>query len=131
MKSGDLGYFREDGHLRFVGRLKDMLKVGGENVDPMEVEGYILGLDGVQQISVVGVYDPRLGEVPIAYIQKKDNSSITKENIIEFCRNKLASYKIPKHIVFVDEYPMTASGKIRKVDLRQDAATRLSSDVQA
>lgn len=131
LKSGDLGYFREDGHLRFVGRLKDMLKVGGENVDPMEVEGYILGLDGVQQISVVGVYDPRLGEVPIAYIQKKDNSSITKENIIEFCRNKLASYKIPKHIVFVDEYPMTASGKIRKVDLRQDAATRLSSDVQA
>ncbi|MFC4272776.1 AMP-binding protein [Sneathiella chungangensis] len=131
LKSGDLGYFREDGHLRFVGRLKDMLKVGGENVDPMEVEGYILGLDGIQQISVVGVYDPRLGEVPIAYIQKKDNSSITKENIIEFCRNKLASYKIPKHIVFVDEYPMTASGKIRKVDLRQDAATRLSSNVQA
>lgn len=126
LKSGDVGFFREDGCLRFFGRIKDMLKVGGENVDPLEIEGFLLGHPGVQQVSIVGTPDKKLSEVPVAYIQKTGAAAITGDDVIAFCRNKLASFKIPRHVVFVDEFPMTGSGKIRKQDLREDAAKRFA-----
>ena len=123
--TGDTGLMRGDGYIQFLGRYKDMLKVGGENVDPMEVEGLLLGFEGVQQVAVVGYPDERLTEVAVAYVQEKEGSSISSEDVIAFCKGKVASFKMPRHVLFVDEFPMTASGKIRKVALREDAINQL------
>lgn len=123
-KTGDTAVWRADGAFRFVGRHKDMLKVGGENVDPMEVEGLLLDHPGVNQVAVVGCPDPKLTEVAVAYVEKKPGAEIGEADVIEFCRGKVASFKIPRHVAFIDEFPMTASGKIRKVELRADAAER-------
>ncbi|MCH9672202.1 MAG: AMP-binding protein [Gammaproteobacteria bacterium] len=124
-KTGDTGVRLEDGYIRFLGRYKDMLKVGGENVDPMEVEGLLLGHPDVHQVAIVGTPDPRLSEVGVAYVQRVPNSQLAPESVIEYCRGKVASFKIPRHVVFVEEFPMTASGKIRKVELRERAEREL------
>ena len=116
--TGDMGERRADGYIRFIGRYKDMLKVGGENVDPMEVEGFLLEHPAVQQVAVVGVADRRLAEVPVAFVECKPGAEVDEDAVIAYCRGKVASFKIPRHVVFVDAFPMTASGKIRKVDLR-------------
>lgn len=120
--TGDTACWRDDGYIRFLGRYKDMLKVGGENVDPMEVEGLLLEHSDVHQIAVVALPDARLGEVPVAFIQRVSRSDATETAIIDYCRGKVASFKIPRHVMFVDEFPMTSSGKIRKVELREIAA---------
>ena len=129
-KTGDVGVWRDDGYLRFLGRYKDMLKVGGENVDPMEVEGYLLEHPSVHQVAVVGCPDRHLSEVAVAYVQKAERADIEEDQIIAYCRGKVASFKIPRHVVFVDDFPMTASGKIRKVKLRADATERFAGDAQ-
>ncbi len=124
--TGDTGVLREDGYIRFFGRYKDMLKVGGENVDPMEVEALLLGLEGVQQVAVVAYPDPRLTDVPVAYIQLRAGAELSEKTVIDFCRGKVATFKIPRHVLFIDEFPMTGSGKIRKVELREDAKQKLA-----
>jgi len=124
--TGDTGVLRADGYIRFFGRYKDMLKVGGENVDPMEVEALLLGLEGVQQVAVVAYPDPRLTDVAVAYIQLRAGASLSEHDVIEYCRGKVATFKIPRHVLFIDEFPMTGSGKIRKVDLRADALEKLA-----
>ncbi len=124
--TGDTAAWLEDGYLRFLGRYKDMLKVGGENVDPMETEGLLLAHPAVFQIAIVGLPDEKLAEVPVAFLQCAPGSEITAEAVIDYCRGKVASFKIPRHVVFVDGFPMTASGKIRKVDLRADALRLLT-----
>ena len=123
-RTGDMAIWREDGYLRFLGRHKDMLKVGGENVDPMEVEGLLLEHPAVFQVAVVGCPHETLAEVAVAYVQKTPGAAIDEAAIIENCRGKVASFKIPRHVVFIDAFPMTASGKIRKVELRADAKER-------
>jgi len=123
--TGDTGVRRADGYIRFLGRYKDMLKVGGENVDPMEVEGLLLTLDGIHQVAVVGVPDARLTEVPVAYVQRAPGSTLAAEEVLAYCHGKVATFKIPRHVIFVDALPMTASGKIRKVELRADASAKL------
>ena len=120
-RTGDMGERRADGYIRFIGRYKDMLKVGGENVDPMEVEGFLLEHPAVQQVAVVGVADRRLAEVPVAFVERRPRAEVDEPGVIAYCRGKVASFKIPRHVVFVDAFPMTASGKIRKVDLRAQA----------
>ena len=127
-KTGDTCVWRADGAFRFLGRHKDMLKVGGENVDPMEVEGLLLDLPGVHQVAVVGCPDERLSEVAVAYVERLPGAEVTEEDVIGSCRGKVASFKIPRHVVFVDAFPMTASGKIRKVELRADAKERFASE---
>jgi acyl-CoA synthetase (AMP-forming)/AMP-acid ligase II len=114
-----------DGHLRFLGRYKDMLKVGGENVDPMETEALLLEHPAVQQVAVVGLPDARLGEVAVAYVACREGETLDADAVIGHCRGKIASFKLPRHVVFIDAFPMTASGKIRKSDLREDAKKRL------
>ena len=120
-KTGDMAVWRNDGYVRFLGRYKDMLKVGGENVDPMEVEGLLLSHPSIHQTAVVGYPDARLSEVAVAFVQRVPQAALSAEEVIEFCRDKVASFKRPKHVIFVDEFPMTASGKIRKVELRETA----------
>ena len=124
--TGDTGIRRPDGYIRFLGRYKDMLKVGGENVDPMEVEGLLLALSGVHQVAVVGLPDTRLTEVPVAFVQRAPGSRLSADDVLAYCRGKVATFKIPRHVVFVDTLPMTASGKIRKVELRAEAHKMLA-----
>ena len=119
--TGDMAERHADGYIRFLGRFKDMLKVGGENVDPMEVEGLLLDHPAVQQVAVVGLPDRRLSEVPVAFVERRPDADIEADDILAYCRGKVASFKIPRHAIFLDEFPMTASGKIRKVELREKA----------
>lgn len=126
-KTGDAAIWRDDGYIRFLGRYKDMLKVGGENVDPMEVEGLLLAHADICQTAVVGCPDDHLGEIAVAYVQLESGAEMSAESVIAHCRGKVASFKLPKHVVFLEDFPMTASGKIRKVDLRKDATERFQS----
>ncbi len=126
--TGDTGIWLDDGYIRFLGRYKDMLKVGGENVDPMEVEGLLLQHPEVRQVAVVSLPDARLSEVPVAFVERTPGASVGENEIVEHCRGKVASFKIPRHVVFVDAFPMTASGKIRKIELRETAKQLLSAD---
>jgi fatty-acyl-CoA synthase len=123
-RTGDAAAWLEDGYFRFLGRYKDMLKIGGENVDPMETEGLLLEHPAVYQVAVVGVPDETLGEVPVAYVQRAPGAAIEGDDVIAWCRDKIASFKIPRHVVFIDAFPMTETGKIRKSELRTDASKR-------
>ncbi len=127
-RTGDAGCWTDRGYLRFLGRYKDMLKVGGENVDPMEVECLLLAEAEIKQVAVVGCPDPRLAEAPVAYVELERGMALSAEEVIARCRGKVASFKLPRHVVFVENFPMTASGKIRKVELREDAARRFGRE---
>jgi fatty-acyl-CoA synthase len=121
LHTGDMGVLRRDGHLRFMGRYKDMLKIGGENVDPMEVEAYLMSHPAISVAAVVSCPDARLSEVGVAFIRREPGHALTEENVLAHCRGRIASFKIPRHVVFVDDFPMTSSGKIQKVKLREEA----------
>jgi len=125
LHSGDMGLMREDGHLRFMGRYKDMLKIGGENVDPMEVEAFLMGLRGVNLAAVVSFPDARLSEVGVAFVRREPGHALGEDDVLAQCKGRIASFKIPRHVIFVDDFPMTSSGKIQKVKLREEALRRL------
>ena len=119
LHSGDLGIMDEQGYFRVTGRIKDMIIRGGENVYPREIENFLYTMPAVQAVEVVGVQSQKYGEEVGAFIKKRSNLEVTEEDVIDFCRGKIARFKIPKYIFFVDEYPMTASGKIQKYKLRE------------
>ncbi|MGH7339025.1 MAG: AMP-binding enzyme, partial [Candidatus Rokuibacteriota bacterium] len=125
LHTGDMGVFRADGHLRFLGRYKDMLKIGGENVDPMEVEAYLMSHPAINLAAVVSYPDARLSEVGVAFVRCEPGHALSEADVLAHCRGRIASFKIPRHVVFVDDFPMTSSGKIQKVKLREDALRRL------
>jgi acyl-CoA synthetase (AMP-forming)/AMP-acid ligase II len=122
-----MGLIRPDGQLRFMGRYKDMLKVGGENVDPLEVEAYLSSHPAIHMAAVVGLKDARLGEVPIAFVRLEPGQSIEEAEVVAHCRGKIASYKIPRRVLFRDSFPMTGSGKVKKANLREEASRVLGS----
>jgi fatty-acyl-CoA synthase len=122
--TGDMGVIRPDGHLRFIGRYKDMLKIGGENVDPMEVEAFLMTHPAINLAAVVGLADARLSEVGVAFVRVEPGWHVAETEIVDFCRGKIASFKIPRHVVIVADFPMTGSGKIQKVKLRAEAQER-------
>ncbi len=124
LHSGDIGKMDAEGYLSITGRLKDMIIRGGENVYPKEVEDFVHHMEGVQDVQVVGVPSKKYGEQVGAYIILKKGVQMTPEDVQDFCRGKIAWYKTPKYVAFVDEYPLTASGKIMKYKLREDAAKR-------
>ncbi|HEX7784640.1 MAG TPA: AMP-binding protein [Methylomirabilota bacterium] len=119
--TGDMGLMRPDGHMRFLGRYKDMLKIGGENVDPMEVEAFLTTHPAIDAASVVGLPDARLSEVAVAFVRLAAGSTLSEQEVIAHCRGRVASFKIPRHVCFVDDFPMTSSGKVQKVKLRERA----------
>jgi fatty-acyl-CoA synthase len=125
MHTGDMGLLRADGHLRFVGRYKDMLKIGGENVDPMEVEAYLMGHPAIDLAAVVSYPDPRLSEVGVAFVRCRAGQTIDEAEVLAHCRGRIASFKIPRHVFVVEDFPMTSSGKIQKVKLREEALSRM------
>ncbi len=122
LHSGDIGIMDEDGYFSVTGRLKDMIIRGGENIYPKEVEDFLYRMEGVQDVQVVGVPSEKYGEQPGAFIIPRNGTELKPEDVTDFCRGKIAFYKIPKYVAFVDEYPMTASGKIQKYRLREMAA---------
>jgi fatty-acyl-CoA synthase len=122
LHSGDLGVMDEDGYLSITGRLKDMIIRGGENIYPREIEEFLYSMDGVADVQVVGVPSEKYGEQIGAFIIPKSDFELAPEDVRDFCRGKVARYKIPRHITFVSEYPMTASGKVQKYKLREMAA---------
>jgi fatty-acyl-CoA synthase len=122
VRTGDMVRRRADGHIVFMGRYKDILKIGGENVAPAEIEARLLTLDGVRDAAVVGAPDRRLGEIPAAFLLVAPECKLRENDVIESCRGRIASFKIPRRVFFVDALPMTPSGKVRKVELRAEAA---------
>lgn len=121
LHTGDLATMDEEGYVRITGRLKDMIIRGGENVYPREIEEFLYQHDSVLDVQVVGVPDEKYGEKVAACIKIKEGHSVNSEDIRSFCTGKLAFYKIPEYFIFVDDYPMTASGKIQKFKLREQA----------
>jgi len=128
-RTGDLGMLDAEGRLHFRGRLKDLIKSGGINISPLEVEAYLMTYPKVQYASVVGLPDAMKGEVPVAAVQLREGEAATAEEIRGFCRNHIASYKIPVHVVFLqpDEFPRTSTGKVQKTGLCEVLAARLRS----
>lgn len=122
LHSGDIGVVDKDGYYSITGRLKDMIIRGGENIYPKEVEDFIHRMDGISDAQVVGVPSEKYGEQPGVFIILKPGVAMTAEDVQDHCRGKIAWYKIPKYVAFVDEYPLTASGKIMKYRLREMAA---------
>ena len=125
-RTGDICELDEDGRVTFVSRLKDMLKVGGENVSAAEVEGYLITHPSIALAQVVAAPDERYVEVPAAYIQLKPDAQATEEEIIDFCRGKIATYRVPRYVRFVEDWPMSGT-KIKKVILREMIAEELKS----
>ena len=127
LHTGDLATMDERGYVRIVGRLKDMLIVGGFNVYPAEVENALLAHDAIAQVAVIGVPDARMGEVAVAYVVSAPGRSLDQEAIIEWARKRLANYKVPRHLVAVAELPINAAGKVVKSELRARAAADLKT----
>jgi fatty-acyl-CoA synthase len=126
--TGDLGVVRPDGRLVYMGRTKDMLKIGGENVAAAEVESYLSTHLAVKIAQVVGVPDPRLDEVAAAFIELKPGTQATEEEIIAHCQGKIASFKVPRYVRFVTEWPTSAT-KIQKYKLRESILAELQVKV--
>lgn len=122
LHSGDLGSFDEDGYYKITGRIKDMIIRGGENIYPLEIENFLLQVEGVLDAQVVGAPDDHYGEIVVAFIKTRDGYTLTEEGIRETVIRQMARYKTPKYVFFVDEYPETSSKKVQKYILREMAA---------
>lgn len=127
-RTGDLGTMDEKGYIKITGRLKDMFITGGVNAYPAEIESFLMTHPKVSMVSVVGVPDHRMGEVGMAFIRLKEGQTGTAEEIIKFARDKMANYKAPKYVKFVNDFPMTATGKIQKFILKEGAVKELGLD---
>jgi acyl-CoA synthetase (AMP-forming)/AMP-acid ligase II len=121
-RTGDLGMIGDDGYLRLIGRIKDMIRVGGENVAAAEVEAALLKHDAVKQAVAVGMADLRLAEVVAAYVELKPGRSVSEQDLIAYCRRHLASFKAPRRIIFVTDWPVTGAGKIQRFVLKERLA---------
>jgi fatty-acyl-CoA synthase len=125
MHTGDLAVMDDEGYLRIVGRSKDMLIRGGENVYPREIEEFLYAHPDVADVQVIGVPDARYGEEIMAWIVPRAGAAPDQESIAEFCRGKIAHYKVPRYVQTVDEFPMTVTGKVQKFKLRERAIEEL------
>ncbi len=131
MHTGDLAMMDDDGYVKIVGRIKDMIIRGGENVYPREIEEFLYRHPKIQDVQVFGIPDPRYGEEIAAWIKPRPNMMLTETEIRDFCRDQIAHYKVPRHIRFVDEFPMTVTGKVQKFIMRARTAEELGAKEQA
>jgi fatty-acyl-CoA synthase len=125
LHTGDLATMNAQGYLNIVGRLKEMVIRGGENIFPREVEEFLLRHPKVADVYVVGVPDAFFGEELLAVVRPREGAEITEQELREFCKGKISHQKIPRYFQFVDAYPMTASGKVQKFVLREQAIQTL------
>ena len=119
MHTGDLAMMDEEGYIHISGRIKDLIIRGGENISPKEIEDFLYQYPNVLDAQVIGVPSEKFGEEVMAWIKVKHGQTLTKEELIHFCKGQIAHYKVPKYWKFVEEFPMTISGKVRKVEMRE------------
>jgi len=125
MHTGDLAVIDEEGFCNIVGRIKDLVIRGGENVYPREVEEFLYRHPKVQDVQVFGVPDQKYGEELCAWVKLRAGETSSEEEVREFCRGQIAHYKIPRHVRFVDEFPMTVTGKMQKFRMREQMIAEL------
>lgn len=130
LHSGDLAVMDEEGYVQIVGRIKDMIIRGGENVYPREVEEFLYTHPDIQDVQVFGITDSKYGEEVCAWIKAREGAALTEPSVKEFCKDKITHFKVPRHIRFVDEFPMTVTGKVQKFKMR-DAMTAELAEKQA
>jgi fatty-acyl-CoA synthase len=131
MHTGDLATMDDDGYVRVVGRIKDMVIRGGENVYPREIEEFLYTHPQIADVQVIGVPNERYGEELMAWVVPQAGAELTEEQLREFCRGQIAHYKIPRYIKFVDSFPMTVTGKVQKFKMRKTAVQELGLDEAA
>ncbi|PZC49249.1 MAG: fatty-acyl-CoA synthase [Chloroflexi bacterium] len=125
MHTGDLAEMREDGYVNIVGRIKDMIIRGGENVYPREIEEFLYTHPQVADVQVIGVPDIKYGEEVCAWVKLKDGEALSEDEVKDFCRGKIATYKIPRYIRFTEQFPMTVTGKVQKFKMREVSVEEL------
>jgi fatty-acyl-CoA synthase len=131
MHSGDLATMDDDGYVNIVGRIKDMIIRGGENIYPREIEEFLYSHPAIADAQVIGVPDEKYGEEIMAWVQLALGAELTEEELKDFCRDKIAHFKIPRYVRFVSEFPMTVTGKVRKVEMRDKWIAELGLDATA
>jgi fatty-acyl-CoA synthase len=131
MHTGDLATMDDEGYVNIVGRIKDMIIRGGENIYPREVEEFLYGHPDISDVQVIGVPSERYGEEVMAWVKPRDGATPTGEELALWCKGKIASYKIPRHWKFVDSFPMTVTGKIQKFKMREVAVEELGLEKAA
>ncbi len=125
MHTGDLAVMDDEGYCNIVGRIKDMIIRGGENVYPREIEEFLYGHPAVAEVSVIGIPSEKYGEEVMAWVKLRDGAQCTPEDLSEFCRGQISSYKIPRYWKFTESFPMTVTGKIRKVEMKEISVQEL------
>jgi fatty-acyl-CoA synthase len=125
MHTGDLAVMDEEGYVNIVGRIKDMIIRGGENVYPREVEEFLYTHPAVADVQVIGVPDVKYGEEIMAWVKLREGEQLSEAEVKDFCKGRIAHYKVPRYVKFVDEYPMTVTGKVRKVEMRESSIEEL------
>ncbi len=131
MHTGDLATMDEQGYVRVVGRIKDMVIRGGENVYPREIEEFLYTHPQIADVQVIGVPDARYGEELMAWVLPREGAELSEDEVREFCRGKIAHYKIPRYVKFVDAFPMTVTGKVQKFKMREAAIEELGLETAA
>jgi fatty-acyl-CoA synthase len=131
MHTGDLATMDADGYVNIVGRIKDMIIRGGENIYPREIEEFLYTHPDVSDVQVIGVPDVKYGEELMAWVKLREGAVVTEDDLKEFCKGRIAHYKVPRYIKFTDEFPMTVTGKIQKFRMREQAVAELGLETAA
>ncbi len=131
MHTGDIASMDDDGYLNISGRIKDMVIRGGENVYPREIEEFLYTHPAIEDVQVIGVPDERYGEELCAWVIVRDGATLSEEDVREYCRGKIAHYKIPRYVMFVEGWPMTVSGKVQKYKMREESIAKLGLEQAA
>ena len=131
MHTGDIGVMADDGYVNIVGRIKDLVIRGGENIYPREIEGFLYSHPDIEDVQVIGVPDLKYGEELMAWVKPNSGAHVDLDSVRAFCEGKIARYKVPRYIKIVDEFPMTVTGKVRKVEMRESSISELGLEAAA
>jgi fatty-acyl-CoA synthase len=129
MHTGDLATMDSDGYVSIVGRIKDMIIRGGENVYPREIEEFLYGHPDISDVQVIGVPDTRFGEEIMAWVKVRPGAELTDEDVRSFCRGRIAHFKVPRYVRFADDFPMTVTGKVQKFRMREISVAELGFEM--
>jgi fatty-acyl-CoA synthase len=126
MHTGDLGIMDAEGYVKIVGRIKDTIIRGGENIAPLEIEDFLMSHEAVANAQVIGVPSVKYGEEVMAWVKLREGYEVATDELHEYCKGQIATFKIPKYWKFVDDFPMTVSGKVRKIEMREISIKELN-----
>jgi fatty-acyl-CoA synthase len=130
MHTGDMAVMDEEGYITISGRIKDLIIRGGENISPKEIEDFLYTYPNILDVQIIGVPSEKFGEEVMAWVKVRKGFQVTEEELLNYCKGRIAHYKVPKYWKFVDEFPMTISGKVRKVEMREVSVKELGLDKQ-